>query len=187
MGMPRLAWCAAALAALAAIPALAPAATPTACSAALDPPQDQRFSAERQTPVTIEDYFGSRYAGALEAARPFWLDGCRITFGVQGGYIVSSRVALLANGSAAESIRRLRATSFVMDSVERSLADQIARGALVSRGRVSGKEVLIALWRRGPALLEVTVAAWSAPALPTKTLTLFTKLQDERAKKALRG
>jgi len=74
-----------------------------------------------------------------------------------------------------------------MDGVERSLAGQIARGALVTRGRLrSGTQGIVALWRRGPALLTIAVFADPGIPLPTRTLTIFTKLQDARAMTALR-
>ena len=187
MRKPRLALAAALLAVLA-TPAIGRAASSPECALALSPPQDARFPARTETPLTLEEYLGARYVGAVEPARPYWRSGCRLTFEVQGGYVVSSRIALFTNASAAESVRRLRSPGFVMDDVERSLAGQVARGALVTRGRSSaGTQVLLALWRRGPALLEVTVLAGPATPLPTRTLTLFTKLQDARAQTSLRG
>jgi hypothetical protein len=100
---------------------------------------------------------------------------------LRSDYLVSSRVGLFTNQVAARSVRRLRASAFPMDSTERRLADEIDREALVARGHVGPRPSLEAVWRRGPALLDVTVMGPAGRPLPTRALTLVANLQDRQA------
>jgi hypothetical protein len=162
------------------------AATP-GCNLILHPPRDGRFGDEQVNAIALADYLGPRLAGAVPGASPYWRGACRSIFTENaGGYLLWSRAAVFTNARAAENIRRLRASAFVMDAVERSLADRIARGALVSRrGREGGARLELGLWRRGSALLEVLIAAPARSPLPASTLLTFTRLQDRAARRVL--
>jgi hypothetical protein len=161
-------------------PMSAPAAAPAECAVVLNPPQDERLG-NGATVLTMEEYLGPSYARAFEAVRPYWRGACQMTFAVGSDYLVSSRVGLFTNQGAARSVRRLRASAFPMDSTERRLAAEIDREALVARGNIGARPALEAVWRRGPALLDVTVMGPAGRPLPTRALTLVANREDRQA------